>query len=248
MSSGGWIKLHRKLLKNGWFQTPKLLSFWIWCLVNAAHEDRTEWVGSQKVELNRGEFVFSLKKAAWENSSSVQKIRTMAASLKLRQNITIKSTNKYSIIHIVKWDTYQGVLSEINNQNDLESTSNQHAINTPLIKKEVKEVKKERKLPSPKPSASDPDFDKFWSAYPRKDDKKGAMKAWAKCNGNRPAIDVIVAKVEAFKKSDQWTRDSGQFIPMPTTFINRERWNDEGATVKPYEFKLNLRRNENESR
>jgi DNA replication protein DnaC len=30
-----------------------------------------------------------------------------------------------------------------------------------------------------------------------------------------------------YKKSPQWTKDGGQFIPHAATWLNQERWNDE---------------------
>lgn len=93
----------------------------------------------------------------------------------------------------------------------------------------VKEtLKKPLKKTEPKP---DPDFDKFWDAYPKKEGKKPAAKAWAKTNGNRPPIDQILAHIE--KRKSIWSEY--KFIPHPTTFINQERWNDDltAAVQKP---------------
>lgn len=70
------------------------------------------------------------------------------------------------------------------------------------------------------------DFDAFWKAYPRKTGKKAALKAWNNAK-DKPAIEAIIAKIEELKKSSQWKKDNGQFIPMPATWLNQGRWNDE---------------------
>ena len=34
----------------------------------------------------------------------------------------------------------------------------------------------------------------------------------------------IISAVEVQKKSLQWQKDNGQYIPNPTTYIHQERW------------------------
>jgi hypothetical protein len=34
------------------------------------------------------------------------------------------------------------------------------------------------------------------------------------------------AGLKRWKSSEQWTNDSDRFIPHPTTWLNREGWND----------------------
>jgi hypothetical protein len=70
------------------------------------------------------------------------------------------------------------------------------------------------------------DFDKFWTAYPRKIAKGDARKAWHQTSSYRPDIDAVVKAVEAQRRSDQWTRDGGMFIPYPATWLRAERWDD----------------------
>ena len=77
-------------------------------------------------------------------------------------------------------------------------------------------------------TASDPAFDRFWSAWPahfRKTNKGGCLKKW-KAMKLSEDIDAIINGVEAWKKSESWAKDDGQFIPMPMTFINRRQWED----------------------
>ena len=75
-----------------------------------------------------------------------------------------------------------------------------------------------------------PGFEAFWAAYPRKIGKRAAMTAWArlKVNGN---LDKVLAAVEQQKRSEQWMRDGGQFIPHPATWLNQGRWDDEPASA-----------------
>lgn len=67
-------------------------------------------------------------------------------------------------------------------------------------------------------------FETFWKAYPRKVGKDAARRAFAKV---KVPVETLVAAVEAQKASSQWTKDNGQFIPNPATWLNQGRWEDE---------------------
>lgn len=68
-------------------------------------------------------------------------------------------------------------------------------------------------------------FDDFWREYPRKQARKDALKAWQRIEtSEHPKILRAIAQA---KRSDQWLRDNGQYIPMPATYLRGERWTDE---------------------
>lgn len=74
-------------------------------------------------------------------------------------------------------------------------------------------------------------FDQFWAAYPKKTGKEAARKAWSKTKGT--ALDAILTALEAQKRSDQWHRDNGRYIPNPATWLNQGRWQDELPGAEP---------------
>lgn len=76
-------------------------------------------------------------------------------------------------------------------------------------------------------------FDSFWSAYPRKVGKGNARKSWLKIGPGQELLTKILSAVERDKKTDQWQREGGRFIPHPATWLNQERWEDEPDTVPP---------------
>lgn len=71
---------------------------------------------------------------------------------------------------------------------------------------------------------SDEDFAVFWKAYPRKESKAQARKAFAKVNVR---LDILLQALGVQKQTDQWRRDGGQFIPYASTWLNQRRWEDE---------------------
>lgn len=103
-----WVKLYRKSINNEWLKNHKLWAFWCYCLMKATHMEHTVKVGYQDVLLKPGQFVFGRKMASKETGLSEQTIRTCLNSLSKRKNLTIKTTNKFSIISICNWETYQG--------------------------------------------------------------------------------------------------------------------------------------------
>jgi len=70
-------------------------------------------------------------------------------------------------------------------------------------------------------------FNRFWAAYPRKQKKLDAEKAFKKINPSDKLLKTILDALDAHKKSAQWINENGKFIPHPTTWLNGKCWNDE---------------------
>ena len=77
----------------------------------------------------------------------------------------------------------------------------------------------------------DEEFIHFWAVYPRKIGKAAARKAFDKVPAD--ALEKIVPAVESQKGSYQWSRDGGQYIPYPATWLNQGRWDDEVDQARP---------------
>ena len=70
-------------------------------------------------------------------------------------------------------------------------------------------------------------FAEFWSAYPKKVGKDAALKAFEKRKPDAQLLSQMLAAIAVQAKSADWTKDSGQFIPHPATWLNQGRWQDE---------------------
>lgn len=75
-------------------------------------------------------------------------------------------------------------------------------------------------------------FNEFWSAYPKKVNKKGCYKSFIKIKNLKEEMQAIMEALERFKASKGWLKDNGQFVPYPVTFINQERWKDEQQVTR----------------
>jgi hypothetical protein len=85
---------------------------------------------------------------------------------------------------------------------------------------EARQVKPSREIAL----VTDHAFETFWSSYPKKVGKDSARKAW---NKTKPLLDDVLAALHWQRDSEQWKKNSGQFIPNPSTYLNQGRWQDE---------------------
>ena len=70
-------------------------------------------------------------------------------------------------------------------------------------------------------------FELFWSAYPNKKSKKTAFEKFKRIDFKKTSFESIMISLEKQKQSDDWTKNGGQYVPMPQTWIFNERWTDE---------------------
>jgi hypothetical protein len=75
------------------------------------------------------------------------------------------------------------------------------------------------------------DFDVFWKEVPRKVGKKGAMRAFkAACKDS--SAEKITASMVAFAADCKVKGTEQRFIPMPATWLNTGRYDDEVVKVE----------------
>lgn len=75
-------------------------------------------------------------------------------------------------------------------------------------------------------------FEAFWQAYPRKVGKLAAKKAFEKAGPTPELLERILAALEWQVTQTQWTKDHGDYIPYPATYLNRGSWDDQPQEVR----------------
>lgn len=110
--NNGYIKLFRSLLEWEWYSDSNVVRLFIHCLLKANHKDKNH----QGILIERGTFMTSLEKLHIETGLSIRQVRTAISKLKLTNELTSISYNKYRIIKVNKYDEYQF--------NDKQTTSN----------------------------------------------------------------------------------------------------------------------------
>lgn len=131
----GFVKIHRKILKWEWWDDYATRNVFLYLLLKANYEDG-EW---KKIPVKRGQFITSREKIARECGLKVQPARRALNNLQNSQQITIKSTSKYSLIEINNYDLYQQ-----NNQPLTRKPTTDQPANQPQYKK--KEIKNKEKI------------------------------------------------------------------------------------------------------
>ena len=98
-----------------------------------------------------------------------------------------------------------------------------------------KENRKEEQIP-PKPprgraaAKKAPDhlpeeFDRLWKAYPRGEDKQGAIAEWDRLKPDEATVYAMKLALLAHKQSEEWQRGIG--IPYFVRWLRHRRWEDE---------------------
>jgi hypothetical protein len=111
--------------------------------------------------------------------------------------------------------------------------SNAHS-DLPNIRIREEEDKKKNKSNAQK--RGDDEFEIFWKKYPRKVNRKEALSAFKKAQFD--SFEIIIEAIEKQKHSEQWIRDGGKYIPYPSSWLNKERWKDEGIDQHPLAGKV----------
>jgi DNA-binding transcriptional ArsR family regulator len=88
---------------------------------------------------------------------------------------------------------------------------------------------KERLLPPLSPQGESAGFREFYDRYPKKEAREKAWQVWKKLKLD-PYQAVIVQSVDDHMARDCKWQDR-QYIPMPATFLNGRRWEDDLTPV-----------------
>jgi DNA-binding transcriptional regulator GbsR (MarR family) len=74
------------------------------------------------------------------------------------------------------------------------------------------------------------DFESFYAAYPKHEAKKGAFAAWQKVNIENGIFEEILRAIEKQKVHKEQLKKNREFCPnwpLPATWLNGRRWEDE---------------------
>ena len=142
----GYIKLYRSTLDWEWFCDAKTLSVFVYCLLSANHIQK-KWRGHI---IEAGQFITSLQSIQKATHLTQRSIRTALNNLKTTGELTIKTTNKFTLITVANWAFYQSGVDETTSTTTNERQTNDKQTTT------TKNDKKERSIYGmQKPSVDD---------------------------------------------------------------------------------------------
>jgi len=217
----GWIKLHRKILDWEWASDPIMMRVWLQLLFDANYEPK-RWKG---ITVDRGQLIFGRIAFAEKCGISERQIRTAMERLKSTNELTIKTTNRFSLVTITKYELYQfaddEATSKTTSQMSNKRPANDQQTTTP------KELKKERSKETislvdseEKPARKKDDyawFDELWKAYPRKEGKSGVSNK-AKDEIKKTGLDVVMSSIVKYRNKIEGK--DPQYTMLGSTFFN----------------------------
>ena len=100
-------------------------------------------------------------------------------------------------------------------------------------KNEQKEANANKQKQKEAKQAAELRFDRFWAAYPKKNAKPSAKKAFEKLKPDDALVETMLDAIQKQAQSAQWQENGGQYIPYPATWLNGRRWEDEAKPAGP---------------
>ena len=237
---GSKFTLDRKIFSSDiWFASPWKLKIWIYLIGHANHKDSIV----MGIPVKRGQLIRSYRKIAEDctykigyriKKPSLDTIKRVCDVLEREGRIVrkiIKITGQKSA---VRMERQNGRRSERNatlflvcNYNDLQAFPKPRTEQQSAVRMEQdKNVNKEYMLKC---------FERFWEKYPKKVGKKKAREKFLRLSLDEERFKKIMEALEIQKKSLQWKKDAGQYIPHPATWIHQERWEDETTSIETNE-------------
>ena len=218
-ATGGYVQLHRKIVEWEWYKNPNTFRVFLHLLLMANYVDGR----FEGQEVKRGQLITSLPNLASETMLTVQQVRTALNHLKSTGEITDKIFPKYRMITVVKYGEYQQDNRQVNSQ----ATGNQQGSNRQSTGNQQQYNNNNKGIREKGNNDNTCLFDEFWKAYPRKESKPTARKAFDRINPDDELLKKMIASIERWKGSSQWQEDGGRYIPYPATWLNQQRWEDE---------------------
>lgn len=126
----GWIKLHRKILDSSISDNPNVGWLFIHLLLRANRKQKKMLLNNTEITINEGQLITGRKTLSKLTGLSEQQIRSGLTALKSTSTITIKPTNKFSLITILNWKDYQEDNQQVNQRVTNKQPTNNQQITT----------------------------------------------------------------------------------------------------------------------
>ena len=137
MSNSGYVKLFRKMVEWEWYADPNTKAVFLHLLLTANYK-RTRYRG---ITLKPGQTIIGRRALAKKLGMSEQNVRTAINHLKSTNEITIKVTNRFSVVTIVKWELYQVDDGKVTNKPTKKPHNDQPTTNHTIRNKESKKYR-----------------------------------------------------------------------------------------------------------
>ena len=246
----GYIKISRRVFSSKTFLSlnaiQKLVTFYLILMAN--HQDNKWWDNHDKkfIDIKRGSFITSveqIRKKINDKLVTPKKIRLILSTLEKMEFLATKTTNKYTLITILKYDLYQnGSNYKGKQKGELRASKGQGKGKVRATNKNDKNVKNDKKRDTLSSRCV-----LIINYLNEKTGKNYGVK-------NKSTVDLIHARfnegrtVKDFfdvidKKVDDWlTDDKMMKYLQPSTLFNRTKFENYLNEPKPDKYDKYLRK------
>lgn len=222
MRTRGYVLIWKQILETSFFKDSYAVHLAIYLTLKANHADNKTVFNGEEIIIKRGQVLTGRHKLAKDLGITPSTVWRKCELLRKVGFLDIETNNRFSIITLTKYDTYQNPRYDggqpSGQQMDNKRTTDGQQMDTPNKDKEVNELNTKTLTER---------FDRFWKAYPRKASKGQAEKVWNKIKPSEQLLAAMVAMIERAKTSEQWQEKKGKYIPHPATWLNAKGWEDE---------------------
>ena len=239
MNNNGWIKIHRKIMDNCIYKDAHLLHLFIHCLLKANHKANKFLFNDKEMIIERGQFITGRLQLAEDlnvNSSLVYRKLKILENLKI---VNIKSNNKFSLVTVLKYNTYQDLITTNEQQNEQQAnnqrTTNEQQANTNKKDKNDNKEKKIKIIDSANiplvnlknniqnntEYTTEELFEYIWQEYPKRDGKKSSLRNFNATIKNENDFLDLCKSVNNYLHTDTVRKG---YIKNGSTFFNN--WKD----------------------
>lgn len=129
----GFIKLYRSMLNWEWYSDINVKILFLHLLLKCNYEPK-KWQG---INIDRGQFVTSIKNLSSEVGLGEKQVRIALKKLQKTGEIEVKTTNKFTLINVVNFNKFQDVIYDEGKQttNKGQTEDNQETIKGQQLKK-----------------------------------------------------------------------------------------------------------------
>ena len=122
--NNGWIKLHRKLLLNPIMLNAELLQLFIYCLLKANHSTKKIIWNANEIEVKIGSFISGIHVICEDlNQKQTSTFRRLQTLQELGY-ISVVAENKFSVITVLKYNSYQILIEQCGKQTENKRKTN----------------------------------------------------------------------------------------------------------------------------
>lgn len=211
----GFMRFSRERVSEfEWLSNPTICYFFFRLLFKANYKDG-RWQG---VEVKRGQLLTGRKSLSEEFNLTERQVRTCLEKLTSTGYIDQQTTNKYTIITICNYDSWQS----FEDVNDQQTTSKRPANDHNIINNEREEIKKDNvdSIPSTEQKKKkekvkkekDEKFEEVWLAYNKKGSKKDSLEQWQKLSDEEKERVLPHVRVYVSSRDRSFCKDFQRYL------------------------------------